>query len=68
MTDCYYGNVTSITVAPKMTEEGPHRVDFYVSDGMYSTRFTLTINAVDSPPFFKTPLQATYDSFINTNT
>lgn len=68
MTSCTSGGITSITVTPTMAEEGSHTVVFYVTDGMFTISFTLTIKAVDSPPFFKTPFQASYDSFINTNT
>ena len=68
MTSCTSGGITSITVTPTMAEEELHTVVFYVTDGMFTTPFTLKINAFDSPPFFKTPFQATYDSFINTIT
>jgi hypothetical protein len=68
MTSCTSGGITSITVTPTMAEKGSHTVVFYVTDGMFYTPFILTINAVDSPPFFKTTFQATYDSFINTIT
>jgi hypothetical protein len=63
MTSC---SGASITVSPTMAEIGRHTVNFYVRDYEYSIPFTLTIDAVDSPPYFKTPLYATYDSFINT--
>jgi hypothetical protein len=53
MTSC---NGASITVSPTMAEIGRHTVNFYVRDYEYAIPFTLTIDAVDSPPYFKTPL------------
>ena len=51
-----------------MAEVGTHTVVFHLYDGIDTTDFTLTINAVDSPPYFLTTLQSTYTSYINSPT
>jgi hypothetical protein len=67
MTDCS-GGVTSFIVTPTMSEKGRHDIAFIVSDGESSDSFILTIDAVDSPPYFKTAFNTTYESFINIST
>jgi hypothetical protein len=56
MTDCSSGGITSITVSPTLTEPGLHYVDFHLRDGLVTTTvdFRLTIDAVNTPPYFLT--------------
>ena len=58
MTDCTAGDIKSITVTPTITELGKHYIDFHLTDGLITTSvdFKLTIDAVNTPPYFVTTL------------
>jgi hypothetical protein len=51
-----------------MTEEGPHTVVFHLFDGIDTTDYTLTITAVNTPPYFMTAFQTNYTAYINSPT
>lgn len=65
MTDCTSGSITSLTVTPTIAEFGPHTVLFNLTDGLSYTQFTLTIQVINTPPYFETPFQTEYTAYLH---